>query len=41
MATEENKERVILFEQSAGQANVEGDIGQSNAEDKDTYSTRS
>ena len=41
MATDENKEHVILFEQSAGQANVEGDIGQLNPKDKDVYSTQS
>ena len=39
MATDENKEQVILFEQSAAQTNVEGDIGQSNPDDKDMYST--
>ena len=27
VATDENKEQVILFEQSVGQINVEGDIG--------------
>ena len=32
--TDENKERVILFEQIAGQANVQGDIGRYNPEDK-------
>ena len=37
VATDENKEQVILFEQSAGQTNVEGDIGQSNPDDKDVY----
>ena len=41
MATDENKEHVILFEQSAGQANVEGDIGQSHPEDKVMYFIRS
>ena len=39
MATDENKEQVILLEQSAGQTNVEGDIGQSEPENKDMYST--
>ena len=41
VATDENKEQVILFEQSAAQTNVEGDIGQSNPDDKDMYSTPS
>ena len=41
VANDENKEQVILSEQSAGQADVEGDIGQSNPEDEDMYSTRS
>ena len=41
VATDENKEQEILFEQSAGQANVEGDIGQSNPEDKVMYFTPS
>ena len=37
MATDENKEQVILFEQSAAQTNVEGGMGQSEPEDKDIY----
>ena len=41
MAIDENKDQVILLEQTAGKANVDGDLGQSNAEDKDMYSTRS
>ena len=41
MATDENKEQVILFEQSTGQTNVEGDIGQSEPENMDMYSTPS
>ena len=41
MATEEKKEHVILFEQRAGQGNVEDDLGQSNPEDKDRDFTRS
>ena len=40
VATDENKQ-VILFEQSAGHTNVEGDIGQSNPEDKDMCFTPS
>ena len=39
VATDENKEQVILFVRSAAQTNVEGDIGQSNPEGKDLYST--
>ena len=34
VASDENKEQVILFEQSATQTNVEGDIGQLEPEDK-------
>ena len=41
MATDENKEQVILFEQSTAHTNVEGDIGQSNPDDKDMHSTPS
>ena len=41
VATDENKEQVILFEQSAAQTDVEGDIGQSNSDDKNMYSTPS
>lgn len=33
--------QVILSEQTAGKANVDGDIGLSNLKDKDIYSTRS
>ena len=38
---EPTKDQVIVQEESKSQANVEGDIGQSNPEDKDMYSTRS
>ena len=38
---EPTKDQVIVQEESTSQANVEGDIGQSNPEDKDMYSTRS
>ena len=41
VATDENKQQVILFEQSAAQTTVEGDIGQLEPEDKDMYSTPS
>ena len=41
VASDENKDQVILLEQTAGKTNVEGDLGQSNPEDKDMYSTRS
>ena len=41
VATDEKKEHVILFEQRAGQGNVEDDLGQLNAEDKDMDFTRS
>ena len=41
VATDENKEQVILFEQSVAQTNVEGDIGQLEPEDEDMYSTPS
>ena len=30
MTADENKEQVILFEKSAGQTNVEGNIGETN-----------
>lgn len=40
-AAKETKDQVIVHEESTGQAKVEGDIGQSNPEDKDMYSTRS
>jgi len=36
-----SKDQVIVQEESSGQAKIEGDIGQSNPEDKDMYSTRS
>ena len=35
------KDQVVIQEESTSQANVQGDIGQSNPEDKDMYSTRS
>lgn len=38
---EPTKDQVIVQEESTSQADVEGDIGQSNPEDKDMYSTRS
>ena len=41
VATDGNKDQVILLEQTAGKTKVEGDLGQSNPEDKDMYSTRS
>ena len=41
VATDENKEQVILFEQSAGQTNVEGDIARLEPEDEYMYSTPS
>ena len=41
MATDENKEQVILFEQIAGQANVQRAIRRKNPEDKVMYLTRS
>ena len=41
VATDEKKDQIILLEQTASKANVEGDVGQSNPEDKDMYSTRS
>ena len=37
MATEGIKELVILFEQTAGKAIVEGDIEQLKSEDKDIF----
>ena len=40
-AAVEAKDQVIVQEESTVQAKVEGDIGQSNPEDKDMYSTRS
>ncbi|XP_074607529.1 uncharacterized protein LOC141860350 [Acropora palmata] len=41
VATDEKKDQILLLEQTAAKANVEGDLGQSNPEDKDMYSTRS
>ena len=41
VTTDENKEHMILFEQIAGQANVEGDLGESKPQDKDMYFTQS
>ena len=41
MATDNNKQQVILFEQNAAQTNVEGATGQLEPEDKDMYSTPS
>ena len=41
VATDENKEQVILFEQIAGQANVQRAIRRKNPEDKVMYLTRS
>ncbi|XP_068735032.1 MICOS complex subunit MIC27-like [Montipora capricornis] len=42
ISDEGNKDQVIVLEQSTGQPNnFEGEIGQSNPEDKDMYSTRS
>ena len=41
VATDNNKQQVILFEQSAAQTNVEGATGQLEPEDKDMYSTPS
>ena len=41
VATDEKKDQILLLEQTASKANVEGDVGQSNPEDKDMYSTRS
>ena len=40
VATDENKDIVILSQQTAGQAYVKDNLGQSNPEDKDMYSTR-
>ncbi|KAK2557934.1 hypothetical protein P5673_019922 [Acropora cervicornis] len=40
VATDEKKDQILLLEQTAAKANVEGDLGQSNPEDKDMYSTR-
>ncbi|XP_015772988.1 PREDICTED: uncharacterized protein LOC107351206 [Acropora digitifera] len=41
VATDEKKDQILLLEQTTAKANVEGDLGQSNPEDKDMYSTRS